>query len=397
MKSIAVLTCLLASALCFSGRAVGAEKPRRAEVVQDRPADAGTRTKEATVFVSGQEGYHTFRIPSVIVTAKGTLLAFCEGRRGGRGDSGNIDLVMKRSTDGGDTWSKMQVIWDDAGNVCGNPCPVIDRKTGTIWMLLTWNLGTDHEGRIMQAKSKDTRRVFVTRSTDDGLTWAKPADITDAAKKPHWRWYATGPGVGIQLAGGRMLIPCDTSIHNEPPKHPYRSLAVYSDDHGKTWKLGGVLGEKTNECQAVELADGSVLMNMRSYHGKHCRAVATSTDGGLTWSKVTLDKALPGPVCQASALRYTKQPGFAKNRILYSGPGGRGRDHMTVRLSYDEGKTWPVAKVLYAGGAAYSCLTVLPDMTVGCLYEKDGYRKIVFARFSLGWLTDGKDQLKPKK
>jgi len=349
------------------------------------------------VFVSGTEGYHTFRIPAVIVTPKGTVLAFCEGRKAGRGDSGNIDLVLRRSTDGGKTWGKMIVVWNDGGNTCGNPCPVIDRKSGTIWLPMTWNLGTDGEGRIMQSKSKDTRRVWVTHSTDDGLGWAKPTDITETTKKPEWRWYATGPGVGIQLTSGRMLIPCDTSIHNEPGKHPFRSHVIYSDDGGKTWTLGGVLGEKTNESQAVERADGSVLLNMRSYHGKHCRAVATSTDGGLTWSLVTLDKALPGPVCQACVPRYTKRDAFARNRILYSGPGGKGRDHMTVRMSYDEGKTWPVAKVLYAGSAAYSCLTVLPDRTVGCLYEKDNYGKITFARFGLDWLTGGKDALRKKE
>ena len=358
-------------------------------------AVSAVSAKETDVYVSRSEGYHTFRIPAVIVTAKGTVLAFAEGRKGGRGDSGNIDICLRRSADGGKTWSKMRVIWDDGSNVCGNPCPVIDRKTGTIWLLLTWNLGTDHEGRIMQKKSKDTRRVYVTHSTDDGVTWAKPTDVTKTTKQPHWRWYATGPGVGIQLKSGRMLIPCDTSIHNEAPLHPYRSHVIYSDDGGKTWKLGGVLGEKTNESQAVELADGRVFINMRSYHGQHCRAVATSKDGGLTWSKVTLDKALPGPVCQASTVRYTS-PGKSgqKSRILYSGPGGKGRDHMTVRMSYDECKTWPVAKVLCAGSAAYSCLTVLPDGTIGCLYEQDGYRKIVFARFTLDWLTGGEDSLR---
>ena len=352
--------------------------------------------EEVDVFVSGTEGYHTFRVPSVIVTQKGTVLAFCEGRKRGRGDSGDIDLVLRRSTDGGRTWSRMRTVWDDGANTCGNPCPVIDRDTGTIWLPLTWNLGADREGAIMQSESKDTRRVYVTHSTDDGRTWAKPTQITETTKKPHWRWYATGPGVGIQLRSGRLLVPCDTSIHDDG-KHPYRSHVIYSDDHGKTWKLGGVLGEKTNECQAVELADGAVLLNMRSYHGKNRRAVATSTDGGVTWSKVRLDDALIEPVCQAGMIRYTHPREYHKSRILFSNPAGKQRENMTIRMSCDEGRTWPVAQTLYPGAAAYSCLTVLPDMTPGCLYEKDGYQKITFARFDLDWLTDGKDALKPRR
>lgn len=165
---------------------------------------------QQALFTAGQGGYHTYRIPSLITTGKGTLLAFCEGRKGGRGDAGNIDLLLRRSTDGGKTWGQTQVVWDDAGHTCGNPCPVIDRRSGTIWLLLTHNRGEDHESAIVAGRSKGSRTVWVSHSRDDGLTWAKPIEITRDVKKPDWTWYATGPGVGIQLRSGRLLIPCDS-------------------------------------------------------------------------------------------------------------------------------------------------------------------------------------------
>jgi sialidase-1 len=350
--------------------------------------------RETDVFVSGRDGYHTYRIPAMILTQKGTLLAFCEGRKNDRGDSGDIDTLLKRSRDGGTTWSPMQVVAEDGPNTIGNPCPVVDRSTGTIWLLLTRNLGGDSEAEIKDRTGQGTREVWVTKSTDDGVTWSKPVEITAATKAPDWTWYATGPGVGIQLRSGRLLIPCD---HNLAGSKVRRSHVIYSDDHGATWKLGGVLGDHTNECQAVELADGSVMINMRSYHGKNRRAVAVSKDGGLTWSDLRLEEALVEPVCQASFLRYTDERG-GRNRLLFSNPASTKREKMTVRLSYDEGKTWPAAKQLCAGPAAYSCLAVLPDRTIGCLYERGeghAYEKIVLARFGLEWLTDGADRLPP--
>ena len=189
------------------------------------------------IFVSGTEGYHTFRIPSLLVTAKGSLLAFCEGRKKGRGDSGDIDLVLKRSTDGGKTWSKLLIVADDESNTIGNPCPVVERSTGKIWLLLTHNLGKDREADITANKSKGTRTVWVASSTDDGQTWAAPRDITADVKDPAWGWYATGPGTGVQLTRGphrgRLVIPCDQKNTGQ------FSHVIYSDDRGRTWKLGG--------------------------------------------------------------------------------------------------------------------------------------------------------------
>src|SRR5437870_536646 len=155
------------------------------------PAVAGPT--EMDLFVTGRDGYHTYRIPSLLVTAKGTLLAFCEGRRHGRGDTGDIDLVLKRSVDGGAAWQPMTVVWDDGPNTIGNPCPVLDRSNGTIWLPLTRNLGQDTERQIVEGTSHGNRTVWIMKSTDDGATWSKPLEITATSKAPDWTWYATGP------------------------------------------------------------------------------------------------------------------------------------------------------------------------------------------------------------
>jgi sialidase-1 len=349
-------------------------------------ADKEDEPEQSAVFVAGEKGYHTYRIPALIVSPKGTLLAFCEGRKKGTSDAGDIDLLLKRSQDGGKTWGDAQVVWDDGANTCGNPCPVVERATGTIWLLLTHNLGKDTEKAIVDGTSKGTRTVWVANSSDDGATWSKPVEITRDVKKPEWTWYATGPGVGIQLTGGRLVVPCDNKVARTKAR---QSHVIYSDDRGKTWKLGGVVGPNCNECQVVERADGSLLLNMRSYQANNRRMVAVSKDGGETWTKPAEDPALVEPVCQASLVRL---PG-KKARLLFSNPASTRREKMTVRLSDDGGKTWPVSRELHAGPAAYSCLAVLPDGTLACLYErgdKKPYETITLARFSLGWLTGGK-------
>jgi len=349
------------------------------------------------VWTAKTEGYHSFRIPSVIVTSKNTVLAFCEARKKNRSDWGDIDLVLRRSSDGGATWGPMQMVWDDGPNTCGNPCPVIDRNSGTIWLLLTHNLGVDPQAKIVDGTSQGSRTAWVCKSEDDGQTWSKPVEITKDVKKADWTWYATGPGVGIQTRTGRFVIPCD---HTPTGTKEEASHVFYSDDAGKTWQLGGKTSLKFGESQVVELADGTLMLNMRNHESpRRERGVSLSKDGGLTWSEPVYDATLVEPVCQASILRYTLAEKSDKNRLLFSNPAGKGRNNLTVRVSYDEGKTWPVARLLHGGPAAYSCLTVLPDLSVGCLYEggeKEAYDRIVFARFSLSWLTEGKDRIERK-
>jgi sialidase-1 len=340
--------------------------------------------EQAPVFVAGQGGYQTYRIPSLLVTTKGTLLAFCEGRKQGAGDAGAIDVILTRSLDGGKTWAPAQVVWDDVGNTCGNPCPVLDARTGTVWLLLTHNLGSDTQQAIVNRTSRGTRTVWVTRSTDDGASWSKPVEITPDVKAPDWTWYATGPGVGIQLKGGRLVVPCDHQVAGSKER---RAHVMFSDDGGKTWKRGGVVGPQCDESQAVELKDGRVMLNIRSYRGNHRRLVALSGDGGETFRDPVEDPGLIEPVCQASILRYPGERGG----ILFSNPAGTKRERMTVRLSRDEGKTWAHARVLHAGPAAYSCLAVLANGTVACLYERGTrgpYETLTLARFPLDWLTE---------
>jgi sialidase-1 len=218
----------------------------------------------------------------------------------------------------------------------------------------------------------------VTHSRDDGLTWAKPVDITASVKLPDWTWYATGPVNGIQLRTGRLVIPCD---HVRGDVSRRYSHVIYSDDGGKTWKLGGSAGPDCNESTVVELADGALMLNMRSYAGKNRRAVSTSRDGGLTWSEPVLDDALVEPVCQASLIRLGK----GKNAfLLFSNPAATTRVNMTVRISLDEGKTWSGSKTFHPGPSAYSNLVELDGETAGLLFERgeaDRYERITFARF----------------
>lgn len=352
--------------------------------------------RQMPVYVSGLDGYDTYRIPALVVTNQGTLLAFCEGRKAGRGDSGNIDLVLKRSVDQGKTWLPMQILVDDGSNTCGNPAPVVDRRTGTIWLPFTQNDGAIEESAIHRGQG--SRTVWLTRSEDDGQTWQEPVEITPHVKKPEWRWYATGPGHGIQLRDGSLVIPCDHST--SPDFSQWFSHVFYSDDGGASWRLGGTVpGGFTNESMVLERDDGSLYLNMRGYKKTHRRQVAISRDGGRNWTPAREDPALIEPVCQAAVIRYTASREYHKSRILFSNPASTEREKMTIRLSYDEGETWPVARMIYPGPSAYSDLAVLPDMTIACLYERGEahpYETITFARFSLEWISEEKDHLDPR-
>lgn len=359
------------------------------ELLADEGKELFSRT---TVFESGQGGYHTYRIPSLLVTAKGTLLAFAEGRKGGRADFGDIDLLLKRSTDQGRTWSAAQTVWDDGSHTCGNPCAVLDRTSGTVWMLMTWNRGDDPEAKIIAQQSKDTRRVFVTSSEDDGKTWATPKEITPQVKQTNWTWYATGPGAGVQLERGqhpgRLVIPCD---HIEAGTGRYYSHVVFSDDHGASWQLGGTTAEhQVNECEIAEMSNGHLLLNMRNYDPRQrTRQQAISEDGGVTWTQQRHVPELVEPICQASLRRYSWPAGRHPGLLLFSNPASERRERMTMRASENDGLTWTIERLLDPRPSAYSCLAKLADDTVGLLYEvgeKGPYENLVFARFNLAWL-----------
>ena len=339
---------------------------------------AAASLTQTEVFRAGEGGYHTYRIPAIIATKKGTLLAFCEGRRNSSSDTGDIDTLLRRSHDHGKTWEPVQKIADMGEDTIGNPTPVVERKTGVIWLLLTRNPGHATEADIVAGKKAGDRTVWITHSKDDGATWAKPKEITAQVKKPEWTWYATGPGNGIQLRSGRLVIPCD---HNRlgPGGNLRFSHVIYSDDRGETWKIGGIAEEKTNESAVAELSNGELVLNMRSYHDRNRRAVQRSQDGGLTWGKLELDEALIEPVCEGSLISAGAE------RLIFSNPASTARKNMTVRESEDGGHTWTKSRVIHEGPAAYSSLVLLKNKTIGLLYErgeKRAYEQITFAAFT---------------
>jgi sialidase-1 len=336
--------------------------------------------RSSVVWRSGEDGVHTYRIPALVVAANGDLLAFAEARQGGGGDSGNIDLVMKRSSDGGCSWSPSVLVWNDGPHTCGNPCPVVDTRTGEILLLATRNLGQDHESEIIAQTSEGTRTVWLLRSTDHGHTWSAPQDITASTKLPDWTWYATGPGAGIQMQrgshAGRLLIPCD---HIEAESKRYYSHVIFSDDGGATWQLGGSTPrDQVNECEVAELEDGRLLLNMRNYdRAQRTRQQAWSSDAGHSWQDQRHVPELIEPICQASLRRYSWAQAGQAGVLLFSNPASReGRSRMSLRASFDDGATWPQRALLDAGPAAYSCLQVLADGSVVCLYEAGPYREV---------------------
>tara|TARA_R110000868_G_scaffold79850_4_gene227024 strand:- start:2252 stop:3412 length:1161 start_codon:yes stop_codon:yes gene_type:complete len=339
------------------------------------------------IFEGGKEGYQCFRIPAVVTTSNGILLAFAEGRKNGCSDTGSIDLVMKRSTDGGINWGTLEVLWHDEGNTCGNPSPVVDRITGDVFLLSTWNLGTDHESDIIAQKSKDTRRVFIMKSVNEGISWDRPKEITAEVKLPNWTWYATGPGSGIQILGGkykdRLVIASD---HIEAVTKKYYSHTIYSDDHGATWELGGSTPlDQVNECEVVELSDHRLMLNMRNYDRQmSSRQLAYSDDGGESWKDMHHHESLIEPICQASTLRFDME---GQVYVLFANPADtKSRVNMTVRVSSDDGKSWPMVKQIFPGPSAYSDLTPINWKNIGILYEggyKSAYQGIIWESVSI--------------
>ena len=346
--------------------------------------DVARAPVETDVYVSGADGVHTYRIPAMIVSPGGSLLVFCEARKESIRDASPTDMVLKRSTDGGATWSAAEVlVRGDGTEAVMNPCPVVDASTGAILLVCI---------QAHKIEQGHHRHLLVT-STDDGRTWSPPVDLGERIT-PYDDTFISGPGVGIQTTGGRLVVPGYVGKYDPATRTGFHSCVVYSDDHGSTWTLGQQVSAFTNECQVVEAADGTLMLNMRENTGQSCRAVATSTDGGQTWSEPSWDRALNECPCQASLIRYEG------SRLLFANPDVSGerygvvkRTRMTVKLSNDEGKTWPVERLIHAGPSSYSSLVRLPDGDVGLVYEGGHEHRrewIRFARFPLAWLTDGR-------
>ena len=327
---------------------------------------------QSTLFLAGEAGYECFRIPAIVTARSGTILAFAEGRKDGRGDYSDVDLALKRSTDNGETWSDLRFIVDDGDHTMGNPCPIADGNTGAVHLLFC----------------RDNKQVFVIKSNDDGLSWSSPVDVTSSTMDPRFYFVYTGPGHGVQLSSGRLVAPsaCD---YGKRIGDTQGSYIIYSDDGGRSWKIGGILEpDLTDECEVVELSDGRIYFSGRSRQGKRCRAYAHSSDGGMSWTPIAFDPQFPEPGCQGSIVRAAPaMPGGPYPVIMVHPSNIYGRAQLTLRVSYDDAATWPAHRVLYEGCAAYSDMAFAADSHILCLYEADDYTRIACARFTVEWLA----------
>lgn len=381
--------------------------------------------EKVDVFEAGKEGYALYRIPGIVTTKRGTVLAYCEARKGDRGDWGTIDILLRRSTNNGASWQPRVKIADVPGPKAKNPV-ALAQKLATAGEV-TYNNPVaiaDAHGAVHFLFCLEYARCFYLRTDDDGVTFSKPVEITAAFDqfRPEYDWkvLATGPGHGIQLKTGRFVVPVWLSLGTGGHAHrPSVTSVIYSDDLGRTWSRGEIAGPNEgewsipNETCAVQLADSRVLLNMRSESKANRRLLTTSRDGATAWSKPQFHEQLLEPICMASMVRLSEAP--AKNRLLFANPHnlartdgkeapGKGRDrkNVSVKLSYDESATWPVSKTVEPGFSGYSDLAVAKDGTILLFYErgstdgKDIYRTglLTVARFNLEWLTDGKDSLK---
>lgn len=333
------------------------------------------------LFSPGMAGYPVFRIPTLISLPGGRVIAFCEGRMDGLSDTGTIHIVARISQDDGHSFGPIVLVASRGEHTVGNPCPLYDAQTGRLHLLYNSNLKSGGEGLIL--KGQAPRSVLVQHSDDLGHTWSSPRDITASVSRPGWTWYALGPCHGVQLAGGRLLCPANHAVLKPEGggSGPYISHAVYSDDHGATWQMGCDVAENTNECALAQLADGRIYMNMRSYHGKGCRAEAWSADGGESWDGFRLAPALPDPVCQGTVLLAGEPPAL----YFCNAADSKERRRLTLKRSMDGAESWQTLLVLHEGPAAYSDLVALGDGALGCLYEggaQNAYEGIHFCRLN---------------
>ncbi len=362
------------------------------------------QAQEVDVFVSGEDGYKSYRIPAVVKDKTGQLIAFAEGRVDHAGDFGNVDIVYKISQDNGKTWGPLQVAVDNDNLQVGNPAPVVDLLDPAYpkgRLFLFYNTGNNHEGEVR--KGNGLRECWVISSADGGKTWSSPQNITLETHRPNqpstnaqytfkedWRTYANTPGHALQFDSGkykgRIYIPANHSEGN--PKEngkDYFAHSYYSDDHGKTFKIGeSIKFEGSNETMAAQISNTGLYMNSRNQQGNvKSRIVSYSNDGGVSWDATYYDKNLPDPVNQGAVLSWQRK---GKYILAVSNAASTSRrDNLTLRLSKDQGKTWYFNQVVakapeHAKGdyTAYSDLVLLSKDKIGVLFEKENYSKIIF-------------------
>lgn len=338
------------------------------------------------LFTAGELGVNTYRIPAIVAAKDGTLLAFCEARTKSHKDDGDIDLVVKRSTDGGLTWSESIMIWDDRDQCCSSPNPVV-LSSGRILVAAGW--------KNMTTKLLYVQRKVVFFSDDNGLTWSAPHDITDQISDQAWLMNAIGPVHGIQLSQGphkgRVVLPCYFKWLDDYRVWHGRSYLIYSDDEGMNWHRGAYGTYGGNECTVAELSNGDIMLNMREFkrfaddttYLAHRRLVAISPDGGETLTPCTYDWGLKEPVCQGSLLRYMKGHRNDDWLLFSNSDSEKARENLTVKLSKNGGKTWKVIyREPYRWGA-YSDMAELPDGSVAIIYEAGEKNSREFLAFDI--------------
>ncbi|MFP4175932.1 MAG: sialidase family protein [Candidatus Brocadiia bacterium] len=350
------------------------------------------------IFNGGEAGYNTYRIPALLRAPGGDLLLFCEGRKHDRHDTGQIDILMKRSQNGGDTWGAQEVVVSEPEMTCGNPCPVVDRATGHI--LLPFCKNRSDGGQNLIAQGKAPRTVWLTRSTDEGRSWREPEEITDQVKKNSWTWYATGPGHGIQLSNGRLVVPCDhnVGVYHQRGKDPYGSHVIYSDDHGETWHIGAILSLPGNECGVAEVDDDTLYLNARTRAEHGVRSYGFSYDGGLSFMEEGFHSELVEPQlyaggCQGSLLKV-RDPESEADLLLFCNPAtsSEERKRLAIHVSEDGGHSWSEARVIQPGPAGYSDMVESEDGAIVCVHEAGNeayHERLEVSRFSVEWLVEG--------
>lgn len=340
-------------------------------------------------FKAGDEGAKIYRIPALWWLPKKPLLAFAERRMEQRRMFGDVDLVLRRSLDHGQTWEPQQVIANFERDTGGNPCVVQDAANGRLWLAFTRSRNQDTEEDILSGKAPGTG-VWITHSDDDGATWAAPRDISASARKANWGWYGTGPGQGLYLRGGasrpeRILIP---AYHTEGGV--YRTHAILSDDHGETWQLSADAADHTSEPQVIEMDNRTLLMNARtiSGHGTQ-RTLVVSKDRGTTWQPSEGMAALVENNCQGCLYKCFRNGSNGQYDWIFSHPISSGRTGVHAWISDDGGKSWPSAQMLWSGPSAYTSMVRVQGGLVGTLIEcgkKDVYEQIAFVKFAPEWL-----------
>ena len=365
MKTYKIITCVFLFTSMFT-QACQKDDETQGNPTPVPPEEEVPSSEFNYIYNQGTDGFELYRIPAIVKSKSNTLLAFAEARKArSNGDSGDIDLVVKRSSDNGKTWSKQITIWNDGQNTCGNPVPIVDDR-GRIHLLMTWNFQTDKWGAITNGTGEDSRRPYYTYSDDVGITWAQPVEITSSVKKEKWDWYATGPCHGIQIQKGihkgRLVAP-NYFTTRESGKVTSYSHIIYSDDYGKTWKpgeptpVGGV-----GECSVAEIGEGTLMLNMRADEGFY-RKSCTSIDGGLTWSSPQISIDQIDCKCQGSILSI----GGAV--FLSNAASATERINMTIKKSTDNGKNWKGQYTVYEGNSGYSDIVELSDSQIAIIYE----------------------------